>query len=95
MYRLFTFLLIFISAPLLAQKKQITLEDIWKTNTFWQEGVAGFRSMNDGKHYSEINDQGELQKVRFADGKVERIIANFRALIYKNDSLKIDDYEFI
>ena len=94
MYRLFTFLLLFAFATSQAQKKQISLEDIWKTNTFRQEGVAGFRSMNDGKHYSEINDQGELQKVRFADGKVESVMANFKSLVYENDSLKIEDYEF-
>jgi dipeptidyl-peptidase-4 len=94
MYKLFTFLLVIIFTTTVAQKKQISLEDIWKTNTFRQEGVAGFRSMNDGKHYSEINDQGQLQKVRFADGKVESIIANFKTLVYENESLKIDDYEF-
>ena len=94
MYKLFTFLLVITFTTTVAQKKQISLEDIWETNTFRQEGVAGFRSMNDGKHYSEINDQGQLQKVRFADGKVESIIANFKTLVYENESLKIDDYEF-
>jgi dipeptidyl-peptidase-4 len=94
MYKLFTFLSVILFTTTVAQKKQITLEDIWKTNTFRQEGVAGFRSMNDGKHYTEINDQGELQKVRFADGKMESVIANFKLLVCEKDTLKIDDYTF-
>lgn len=89
------YLLLCCSVSLLAQqKKSITLEDIWKNNTFKQEGVAGFRSMNDGKHYSEINEKGELQKVRFDDGQVESIIANFKSLQFQNENLSIDDYAF-
>ena len=36
-------------------QKEITLEDIWIKGTFKTEAVAGFRSMNDGNYYTEIN----------------------------------------
>ncbi|MFK7949136.1 MAG: S9 family peptidase [Saprospiraceae bacterium] len=37
---------------LTAQKKQITLEDIWTKYRFYPSSVPGFNFMNDGKHYT-------------------------------------------
>ena len=34
-----------------SQKKDITLEEIWKENQFYPKSVRGFNSMNDGEHY--------------------------------------------
>lgn len=42
-----------------AQKKNVTLEDIWKNGTFASKGVYGLESMNDGIHYSTIADNGK------------------------------------
>ena len=33
-------------------QKQVTLEDIWLNYEFYPNGVSGFKSMNDGEHYS-------------------------------------------
>lgn len=74
--------------------KNISLEDIWKTNVFRQDYVAGFRSMQDGKHYTEINKDGELVKMRFEDGKAESVILNLKQIKYNNKELVISDYEF-
>ena len=46
-------------------KKDITLDDLFKQNTFRQDMVAGFRSMKDGQTYSEINAEGVLQRFDF------------------------------
>lgn len=86
--------LLFQVSVAVSQKKQITLEDIFKKQTFRQDVVSGFRSMKDGIHYSETNDKGELVQMNFKDGKQDAVLANFRSMIYKGDTLKIEDYEF-
>lgn len=95
MTRILFSLLLFINVAAVAQsKKEITLEDIWKNNTFRQDVVAGFRSMADGEHYSEINKDGELVKVKFEDGTKAATLVNLRTIQYNNQELKISDYEF-
>ena len=95
MTRILFSLLLFITVAAVAQsKKEITLEDIWKNNTFRQDVVAGFRSMAEGEHYSEINKDGELVKVKFEDGTIESTIVNLKKIQYNNQDLKISDYEF-
>ena len=39
-------------------QKQVTLEDIWLNYKFYPSSVSGFKSMNDGEHYTttEKND---------------------------------------
>ena len=39
---------------------EVTLEDIWQNYKFYPNGVPGFKSMNDGEHYTttERNDDG-------------------------------------
>jgi hypothetical protein len=36
---------------------QITVESIWKTGEFRTAGVSGFRSMNDGIHFTKISEK--------------------------------------
>ncbi|MBK9299612.1 MAG: DPP IV N-terminal domain-containing protein [Bacteroidetes bacterium] len=67
---------------------------IFCKNTFKQDAVAGFRSMQDGRYYTEINGEGVLQKVNFETGKIESNILNLKDVKYNNKALKIDDYAF-
>ncbi len=51
--RLLIFLFVFSPCLVFSLgKKQITMEDLFKNNTFKQDFVAGFRSMKYGIHYS-------------------------------------------
>lgn len=77
-----------------AQKKLITLEDIWVKNTFKQDFVSGFRSMKDGLHYTEINANRTLVKMRFSDAGLADSILSFKGLQYEGKELAIDDYQF-
>ncbi len=89
--------LLFLLLPFVSiaqDKKQITLDDIYTKGVFRAESVAGFRSMKDGNYYSEINADGVLQKIRFADGQVERMLVNFTKLRFNDKPLKVDDYAF-
>ena len=55
MRKLLTLLIILlIITPNFAQKRDVTLEDIWKNYTFYPKIYGGLNSMNDGEHYSKI-----------------------------------------
>ena len=57
--------------PAFAQKKDITLDDLWKNYAFFPESIDDFNSMNDGEHYStmEKTDDGqEIIKYQFKNG---------------------------
>ena len=47
------FSLVFIT-PIFSQKRDITLDDLWKNYAFYPKSMGGFNSMNDGEHYSTI-----------------------------------------
>ena len=65
------------TTPLLAQKRDITLDDLWKNYAFYPKSVGGFNSMNDGEHYAtmERTDDGqEIVKYKFKSGKKVRTL---------------------
>jgi len=78
MKKLLTLLLaILFITPTFAQKRDITLEDLWQNYTFYPSYIGGFNSMNDGEHYStmERTDEGqEILKHKFKDGKKVRTL---------------------
>ena len=60
-----------------SQKKDITLEEIWKENQFYPKSVRGFNSMNDGEHYStmeRVEDGQEIIKYRSPFTYIDGII---------------------
>ena len=68
-----------------SQKKDITLEEIWKENQFYPKSVRGFNSMNDGEHYStmeRVKDGQEIIKYKFKSGKKIRTL-------FKSDDFEI------
>ena len=78
MKKLLTLLLaILIITPTFAQKRDITLDDLWQNYTFYPSYIGGFNSMNDGEHYStmEKTEKGqEIIKHQFKDGKKVRTL---------------------
>ena len=88
------FLLFLISNPVFSQgKKEIFLEDIFTKNIFKQDYVAGFRSMNDGKYYTENKDR-KLMKMSFETGLEVATLVNFNDLNYDGKEIIVSDYEF-
>jgi dipeptidyl-peptidase 4 len=59
MKRIWKFSLLFLVILSLTQtvgaQKQISLEDIWKNNTFAVKRIGGIRSMKNGEHYTTFN----------------------------------------
>ena len=99
----FFFLLLVITATLTAQKKEITLEDIWTHGTFKTEGLNSFQSMQNGDYYTILNFNGEtkttsldkydyktLDKVKtLLDSKNISEISHFKNYKFSNDETKL------
>ena len=83
-----------------AQKK-ITLEQIWASGMFQPESVYGLKSMNDGVHYTLLdNDRGSTQKINqyaYATGELVKSIVDLSIIELaetKGAPFKVDGYSF-
>jgi dipeptidyl-peptidase-4 len=68
---------LFFITPLFSQKRDITLDDLWKNYTFYPKSYSGLNSMNDGEHYvtmEKTEDGQEIIKYRFKSGKKVRTL---------------------
>ena len=77
---------------LMAQKKEVTLENIWKTYDFYPKSVSGFNSMQDGNYYSKLDKKGDnsqINKYSFRTGQKIRTLVNS-----KNIEIDINNYTF-
>ena len=85
-----------ISLPCIAQKKQITLEDVWRKNTFRIKSVPGFNALSDGKRFTKIDMEGDRQVIRvynLESGKqLETLFDN--DLKYEGNTINVDNYAF-
>lgn len=80
----------------LAQKKQITLEDIWRKGTFRLKSVPGFNAMKDGVHFTQIDDENGLQSIGLYDLKTgtrqKQLFEN--SLNFEGKKLHVEKYEW-
>ncbi|MEO6884241.1 MAG: S9 family peptidase [Bacteroidia bacterium] len=79
--------------------KQITLEDIWSSSTFYPQYVYGLRSMNDGVHYTSLDyltGDPSIVKYDYATGKSVETVVKESQLIPKDSTrhIHIDSYQF-
>ncbi|MEN8116121.1 MAG: DPP IV N-terminal domain-containing protein [Bacteroidota bacterium] len=102
MNRLIAFLtLVTVAFTTVAQSTQkITLEDIFVKGTFKAETISGLRSMNDGEHYTTLENNTKVVKHSYKTGqevevvfdiaKVEdAAISSFSEYEFSNDETKI------
>ena len=87
--------LIAIQMAVMAQtdKKDITLEDIYKNRKFSSKGFAGVQSMNDGNFYCQVK-KDSLNVYEYATGKYARTIVTSKQLIPQGDTVPIPMYGF-
>lgn len=93
----FSLCLLNISNAVQAQKKQISLEDIWKNGTFRMKSVPGFNALKDGKRYTQIDVVQGKQCINVYDlATGAKLSTLFDNSIHKLDStqLNISDYRF-
>jgi len=88
-------LLLLISGSVFAQNhRTITLEDLFRKNTFAQRSVYGLNSMKDGKSFASIQQDPRTGKIfvaknNFNDGKLARALYYQSDLIYQSDTLEL------
>lgn len=76
-----------------AQKKNISLENIFKNPLFSVKGVYGLVSMNDGLHYSTLKD-GKILKYEYANVGTPEQIVDQNELNYNGKKISINKYSF-
>lgn len=78
--------------------QDLSVEKIWKQYQFYAKGVSGFRSMNDGEHFTKrMKHEGSdcITKHAFKNPEaVVEVMVNLSSLKMNGAELKIDDYEF-
>ncbi len=80
MKKLLTLLLsLFFITQSFSQKRDITLDDLWKNYNFYPSYIGGFNSMNDGEFYTTIeqtDDGQEIIKYKFKNGNKVKTLFN-------------------
>jgi dipeptidyl-peptidase 4 len=77
------------------EKRQITMDDLWKNGTFRVKDVPGFNAMKDGKRYTQADRDGDKMYIRVYDlqsGKQERTLFDNSTVKIGSGGLKVDDY---
>ena len=90
-------LLLFLFISTLGFGQELNNKLIWASPTFYDYGVQGFQSLNDGKHYvkTEVGDNGpEINKYAIASGKKLETIVSLNQLTVNGTPLKVSSYTF-
>lgn len=90
-------LLILMSAgvQVMAQSKQLSLNDFFKDGTFRSKGVYGIRSMNDGEHYTVLENGGKkIVKYSYKTGQPVAVLLDLETVEGNNKVKYISDYQF-
>jgi len=80
-----------------AQKKDISLEDIWKTPTFRSNGVYGLVSMKDGIHYTTFDGSDKdafILRYEYAKKSNPDTLLKESTLKVDGKAISIDNYSF-
>jgi dipeptidyl-peptidase-4 len=88
--------IIAFSSQLFSQKSKITLENIWKEYKFIPERFGGFNSMKDGISYTQLEENGDINKYELKTGKLIANIVKANELIVSGatDTIKATSYYF-
>jgi len=80
-----------LTNTLSAQKSKISLDDLFKKYTFYEKGITGITSMNDGESYTVLEDDGKVIKYNYTSGKQQDIL--FDPTTIKNiDISRFEEY---
>jgi dipeptidyl-peptidase-4 len=81
-----------------AQKKQVSLEDVWQRYTFYAPTTGGIRSMKGGEYFTALTraDEGPtLQKFSYETGKPVAILTSAKAIKEATGkTINFDTYQF-
>ncbi|HWS01352.1 MAG TPA: DPP IV N-terminal domain-containing protein, partial [Prolixibacteraceae bacterium] len=90
----YSFLFLVLLSALGLHAQQLTLEDLLIKRTYSQKSVTGLASMNDGLHFTTLENSGtEIVKYNYKSG--EKVATLLDVTELKNDSLKsVTEYKF-
>lgn len=88
-------LLVLISGGTCFSQSELTVERIWKSGEFYQNGVDGFTSLADGEHFTKIIEDGGsklLKKYSFKDfNGAGTTLVNLSTIVFDGNTLTVDD----
>ncbi len=75
--------------------QDLTVERIWKNYEFSPKRINGFKSMNDGEHYTNVKDGNSIYKFSLNDVNDKGVaVLDGSKLLVDGKKLEFDDYEF-
>ena len=87
-------LLALIFSHVLSAQKQLSLDDFFVNGTFRTKGVYGLRSMNDGEHYTVLENNGtQIVKYSYKTGLPVATLLDIQK-VEDSPVGYISDYEF-
>lgn len=90
---LFIFLMAWLTAFHTSAQKQITLEDLFQKGTFSQSSVQGLRSMQDGNHYTVMENGSQIVKYSYQTGQRVSVVFDLKN-VEKAPIQRFSNYEF-
>jgi len=93
------FIALLFATPSFAQNgtKLITLEDLWKDNTFKVKDVPGFNAMVDGTHYTRLDKEDKHQYIRVYNlqtGEQEKTLFDNSKQQLGGTTINVNEYVF-
>ncbi len=90
--------LFLVSGLSLRGQKNLTLQDIWGSYTFWAEGAWGLHWMPDGEHYCRMeydraNGTYNIIAYNLEDGSTWDTLLRGSGLAYKGQELTVNEFE--
>ncbi len=84
----------FFTANAQLTKKQITLEDIWESGTFYPQTLDDVVPMKDGEHYCMLKNEAFIREYEYKTGDSVKTILNANHLVPpgQTESISIDEY---
>ena len=87
------FVLSLVSSFVFSQ--DITVERIWKNYEFSPKRIGGYKSMNDGEHYTNVKDGNSIYKFSLKNVNDKgAVVLDGAKLVMDGKKLTFDDYEF-
>ncbi|MEL6988275.1 MAG: DPP IV N-terminal domain-containing protein, partial [Bacteroidota bacterium] len=86
------FIGVFFTINIFAQK-DISVEDIWQNYIFYPKSVPGFNFLNDGEHYTKL-ENGVVKKYNFKSGAFVEDLFTADAINNRFFNKEMDDYSF-
>ncbi len=95
---IFLLTVLIASQNLVAQdKKQITMNDLWKNYTFRVKDIPGFNAMKDGNRYTQMDREGKRMLIRvynLATGSQIQTLFDNSKQKFKDSTLNVESYTF-